>query len=372
MRKPTNFFLKISIAFVVIAINSMLVLYLAKDQLAIPSLLSLLHEQTSKPDHSSALVAEGEVLKESPMIMSVDSTKPAQANNNSSIDLPPVNEHHTAKCLDKRPPPEKKVLYTWFDGKGVKHISDKPRRVSADTSVKVVAEIQPEAISINFLSHDLTTNVREKFNSQVKKAMGAFTSVTPEDAIVPVAANLRSFSDKTRFLEYYKQSGSSVSSPAGFYSAAKNESVVLVRDTEQTARTVVHELIHTVNRHWYGQMAKWLNEGMAEYAETTEKIRDSGWIGHLKKRQPLPLVQLFNASKEDWQQDSQGHYATSWAFVAFLMSEDKDFMSRLLLKESDNGCKELSSYDVENIFGKDLKYLETDFRQWVANNLGHI
>jgi len=369
MRKPINLFLKISIAFVVIIINSMLVLFLAKDQLAIPSLLSPFYEQTGRPDTSDEPEGVNDEVKESPTIMPAYSAKPAQANNNSNLELLPVNEHHTAKCLDKRPPPAKKVLYTWFDGKGVKHISDKPRRVSADTSVKVVAEIQPEAISINFLSHDLTTNVREKFNSQVKKAMGAFTSVTPEDAIVPVAANLRSFSDKTRFLEYYKQSGSSVSSPAGFYSAAKNESVVLVRDTEQTARTVVHELMHTVNRHWYGQMAKWLNEGMAEYAETTENIRDNSWIGHLKTRRPLSLVQLFNASREDWQQNSQDYYATSWAFVAFLMLEDKDFMSRLLLKESDNGCKELSSFDVENIFGKDLKYLETDFRQWVASNL---
>lgn len=369
MRKPINLFLKISIAFVVIVINSMLVLFLAKDQLAIPSLLSPLHEQTGRPNTSDEPAAVNDADKESPTIMPAYSSKLAKANNNSNLELPSVNEHHTAKCLDKKPPPEKKVLYTWFDGKGVKHISDKPRRVSADTSVKVVAEIQPEAIAINFLSHDLTTSVREKFNSQVKKAMDAFASVTPEDAIVPVAANLRSFSDKARFLEYYKQSGSSVSSATGFYSAAKNESVVLVRNTEQTTRTVVHELMHTVNRHWYGQMAKWLNEGMAEYAETTENIRDNVWIGHLKTRQPLSLMQLFNASREDWQQNSQDYYATSWAFVAFLMLEDKDFMSRLLLKESDNGCKELSSFDVENIFGKDLEYLDSVFRHWVTTNL---
>ena len=182
--------------------------------------------------------------------------------------------------------------------------------------------------------------------------------------MVPVVANIRSFSDKGAYEKYSKRFNLSTPTSTGFYSSGRNESAILIRDNKETLQTITHEVMHTINRYWYGQVAKWLNEGMAEYSEAPGSLINSAWVNHFKSNQPLALTTLFEGTESSWRKEPHQFYASSWAFVAFLMSDNQDFMSRLLLLESENGCKELSMNDIQRLYGRNIAALNGDFRRW--------
>lgn len=366
---------KLFIVVSVVLFNSLGVLYFARDSINLPQFLHIAfglveaklqgksNQESLAPDalRSQVEVSHGQKGSETKTNYDVRYTQ-----SNSGI-----GEHegpHTYKCLNKIKPPERKTIYTWTDGKGVKHISDSPRKLNSGTSVRVAKTIDPEAISLNFLSHNLPFNVQGAVRERVQQAIDAFAHVTPEESVVPVVANIRSFSDKDAYEKYSKRFNLATATSSGFYSAGLNESAILIRDNEQTLQTITHEIMHTINRYWYGQVAKWLNEGMAEYSETPGVLTNSLWVNHFKSNQPLALTTLFEGTESSWRKEPHQFYASSWAFVTFLMSENQELMSRLLLLEAENGCKELSTKDIQLLYGGSIAALENDFRRWFRSN----
>lgn len=352
----------------VIVVNSLGVLYFARDSVNLPHFLHLAFElkgaSNQESTTSSALISQSDISFGQNSLVAIDNSEVRYTRSNSWID-----EHeapHTYKCLDKIKPPERKIIYTWTDGKGVKHISDSPRKLNSNTSVQVAKIINPEAISLNFLSHNLPFDVQRAVRERVEKALAAFAAVIPKESIVPVVANIRSFSDKDAYEKYSKRSHLSAPSSTGFYSSARNESAILIRNNKQTLQTITHEVMHTINRYWYGQVAKWLNEGMAEYSEAPINLTESEWANHFRSNEPLALTILFEATNDNWRKEPRQFYASSWAFISFLMSENQDLMSRLLLLEAENGCKELSIRDVQQLYGKSIEALDNDFRHWFS------
>lgn len=367
-----KFFIVVSL----IVINSVGVLYFARDSVKLPQFIEFVFELTETKLHG---VSEQESVKSNSLgsqseisFRQINSATKVNSEIKYTQSTSRIGEHeapHTYKCLDKIKPPVKKAIYTWTDGKGVKHISDSPRKLNSDYSVKVAKIINPEAISLNFLSHNLPFDVQRAVRGKVQEALDAFAPVTPKESIVPVVANIRSFSDKSAFEKYSKRFNLSTSISTGFYSSGRNESVILIRGNKQTLQTITHEVMHTVNRYWYGQVAKWLNEGMAEYSETPINLTESEWANHFQNNEPLALTTLFEGTNKSWHSESTRFYASSWAFVAFLMSENQALMSRLLLLEAENGCKELSSRDIELLYGHSIADLDNKYRRWVRSNL---
>ena len=358
----------------VIVVNSMGVLYFARDSVNLPQFLHFAFElievklQGKSNQESSAFKT---LRSKSEVSIGQNSLEPeASSEVRYTQSTSRIGEHaapNTHKCLDKIKPPERKIIYTWTDGKGVKHISDSPRKLNSNTSVQVAKIINPEAISLNFLSHNLPFDVQRAVRGKVQEALDAFAPVTPTESMVPVVANIRSFSGKGEYEKYSKRFNLSKSTSTGFYSSGRNESAILIRDNKETLRTITHEVMHTINRYWYGQVAKWLNEGMAEYSETPVSLTNSAWVNHFKSNQPLALTTLFEGTESSWRKDPHQFYASSWAFVAFLMSDNQDFMSRLLLLESENGCEEISMSDIQRLYGRDIGALNGDFRRWLRS-----
>ena len=371
MVSSMKFSLKALVVFFIVSINSLGVLYLARDSFDVPFWLQNLFSEFEKAygaNFNAELDTSNEVAVDNNefVIPSIGTTsKPYNPiyGKLSSQTLEHI-EPTSSRCLDKRAPVKEKVLYTWIDGKGTKHISDKPRILNKETSVRVAGTISPEDISLNFISHNLPIEIQKELRGRVKTAMDIFATVTPRELIVPVVANIRSFKEKSSFIEYRDRFGSSVSSSVGYYSSGNNESVILIRSKEQTLQTLAHEIMHTINRHWYGQMSQWLNEGMAEYAEAPSDLRSSEWRNYIITNRLVPLKKLLVGSRAEWSADSERYYATSLALVTFLMLEKADLMSRLLLKETENGCQELSVRDVEKLYGKNIAQLQQEFLLW--------
>jgi hypothetical protein len=49
------------------------------------------------------------------------------------------------------------------------------------------------------------------------------------------------------------------------------------------------------------------------------------------------------------------------------MSDNQDFMSRLLLLESEKCCEEISMSDIQRLYGRDIGALNGDFRRWLRS-----
>ncbi|APE04441.1 MAG: hypothetical protein CL600_14160 [Alteromonas sp.] len=353
MAKAKGLCLKVTLITIAFLINTLIVLYVARQSIALPYWL---HE----------LFARAESIRiEHPIQDAFSVISPQQPIARPVIHYNKTRKHLASSystCIDKKKPPSDKTLYTWIDVDGTRHISDKPQVINSKTSLRVAGVIKPDKISINFLSQNLSYSVRKTSTEKVNRAMKMFGEITPEAAIVPVVANVRSFKTKDSYNNYSKKKSSLKTPTAGFYTSGNNESVVLIRDDESTANTVAHEIVHTINQHWYGQIARWLNEGMAEYAEN---LSQSHWRSYLLQNQPVSLNNLFASTRNSWDNDTQRYYATSWAFVSFMMAKEKQFMSRLLLKESENGCAALSSHDIQKLYGRPIAQLERDFLRWL-------
>jgi hypothetical protein len=346
--------IKVSLISIAFLINTLIVLYIAKQSMPLPYWL---HELFAK--------AESSIRIEHPLQEAFSAISPQQPIASSVIHNNTTRKHlesNYSTCIDKKKPPKDKTLYTWIGVDGTRHISDKPRVLNDKTSLRVAGVIKPDKISINFLSQNLSYGVRKTATDKVYRAMKLFGEVTPEESIVPVVANVRSFKTKELYNQYSKKKTSLKTPTAGFYTSGNNESAVLIRDDESTANTVVHEIVHTINQHWYGQMARWLNEGMAEYSEN---LSQSHWQSYLLQNQPVSLSKLFASTRNSWDNDTQRHYATSSAFVAFMMAKEKQLMSRLLLKETENGCAELSVNDIQKLYGRPIAQLEREFLRWL-------
>ncbi|KXJ60726.1 MAG: hypothetical protein AXW14_03820 [Alteromonas sp. Nap_26] len=353
--------LKVAIIAVAIIVNSAVVVYFARDSFDLPNWLNQL-----------SLTLNDDIAIKPP------TNEVGNEFDQASQTMPPpevpkrVFEHahsYATRCIDKKKPPDTKRLYTWLDKNGIRHISDKPRVLDGSTVVEIAGTIEPETISLNFLTHNLSYDVQSALQNRVTHAMRAFASITPKESIVPVVANIRSFEDKAAYQKHVSKLDEAHATSAGLYTANNNESAVLIRGTAETINTVVHEVMHTINRHWYGQMTRWMNEGMAEFAEAPNSTNKSSWKRYFATNSPVPLTTLFNGTELNWQNEKQKYYATSWAFVTFLMTEHREFMSRLLLKETENGCQMLTIEDVVHLYGGSIAQLQNDFNRWVRKAL---
>ena len=125
--------------------------------------------------------------------------------------------------------------------------------------------------------------------------------------------------------------------------------------------------MHAVNRHWFGNMPRWLNEGIAEYAETAYQGKsESGWERLLQSRGVLPLGQMISARSHDWNSSYRRQlYATSWAFVTYLIEQHPKGLTRLLLVEGQNGCDTVTPNQLEAALGLSGDVVENAFKRWL-------
>jgi hypothetical protein len=259
-------------------------------------------------------------------------------------------------------------IYKWVDEAGITNLSDKPRSIDSKSPVEIVGTIIPEFLSINYINNEGSIELKNKINASVINAKQFFERVVPKSLVKPVKINFRLFSDSGSYDNYRNKVAPTVGPSSGFYSSKHNESVVMMFSEKQGIETSIHEAMHSINRHWFGNMSRWLNEGIAEYAEIGDtNFRNSQTSDNrIKFNMLVPLSTLFQAEEIEWRRNQEAMYATSFAFIAFLMTEQPVLLSRMLLAENLNGCQTLKLQDVERISGSQLRHLQNKFNIWLG------
>jgi hypothetical protein len=366
----------------VVIINTSLVYYASKNQIALPQpvvklidfLSDYYNEELTESFSSTGNQAENKIL--------IDLT-PSQINNDSvpysslsepTKDIAALN-HSThnelqlvdSTCNDVSALNGNTSIFKWVDDDGITHLSDRPRTIDSGSPVQIIGTIVPELLSIKYLNNKGSLELKNKINASVTNAKQFFEKIVPKSLIKPVEINFRLFSKESQYDYYRKKMAPKLIPSFGFYTSKNNESVVMMHTEKQGIETSIHEAMHSINRHWFGNMSRWINEGIAQYAETDQSnlSRRSNREYRIKQEQLVPLNTLMQAGQVEWRNQATNMYATSYAFIAYLMEEKTPLLSRLLLAENVNGCNTLKLQDVERISGVRLPYLQNEFNVWV-------
>lgn len=118
---------------------------------------------------------------------------------------------------------------------------------------------------------------------------------------------------------------------AGMYHFALEQLLIWnLPDHEQMLRTVRHEGLHQFMAKSFGELPRWVHEGLAEFYENAEFTRGPSreivtHPEHLPSLQGeeaklVPLAEFVRYDPEDFMRDAELHYAEAWAFVHFLMT----------------------------------------------------
>lgn len=294
--------------------------------------------------------------------------EPALNDSDSYIyheDLPQIGN----SCARPVALQQQKNIYKWRDDNGITHLSDQPRKIYSDSPVTIVGHIKPEMVAINYLDINVSSAIQNKINARAMKAKEMFELVVPKSLIRSVEINFRLFDNKTSYESYRNRVAPSLGASLGFYRGSTNESVVMMSSENQGTNTAVHEAMHAINRHWFGNMSKWLNEGMAEYAETDRNVslHHNNWFSNIQQKRLIPLSELFQVSRSEWDSKKYQMYATSWAYVAYLMDKQRPLLSRLLLQESAKGCDKMKLADIERVSGKSILLMQREFDIWAKS-----
>jgi hypothetical protein len=365
---------------VVTVTNTSLVYYYGKNIIELPqSIVHIIHALEDFFDKEPVPIESQSALIQIPPTLPPDNIhdnkvpkKVSASNTNNSFKSHYELSKVGSTCSSTLKGPSKKNIYRWVDDNGTINLSDKPRTIDRNSTVTIVGVIEPELVSINYRSNNSSQILKNKINASVLNAKQFFERAVPKSLVKPVSINFRIFTEINRYESYRKKVAPHLGPNNGFYTSFNNESVVMVHSKSQGVRTSVHEAMHSINRHWFGSMSRWLNEGIAEYAETDQKVllKDASWFRHLNKKQLMPLTQLFQSGENEWRNQQNIMYASSLGFVAFLMDEERLLLSRLLLAENVNGCDTLKLLDVERISGSEISSLQQDFNLWMRKNAG--
>lgn len=267
-------------------------------------------------------------------------------------------------------------IYTWTDDQGVAHFSD----VKPDNQLFRVHDLAGELIfdyfELNFVGNDVPADFKNKLNGKITKLFSFYGQILDKNALRKTAVNLRFFTSKEAFNRYRITNAPRLTANApGFYSTRTNEAAIMFVDADSAMATAMHETSHAVARSIIGYSNRWLDEGVAEYLETIETVLkssiiapNSAWYYHNKFRQRLlPLSRVFNASDKDWSGAlSSRLYATSWAFIYFLMASEqgKASLARLVDLEQQNPCDRLDLAQIHQALNTDVNLLQQRFSAW--------
>lgn len=364
---------RITMITLIIIVNTVVVLYVGRDRFNLPNWIVqplTVIEGLFIDEALQNLAFEEHPVKPEVKHLEHIQTNPvvqAQTKNNekhNGVDLAVVD----SECIIDMPTTQKKNIYTWVAADGTRHLSDKPRLIKGDTPVRIAGVIEPEAISINYVGNSVSQAIRHQINAEVIASKEVFEKITPANLIKPISVNFRLFLQQDKYDTYQQRIAPKMVSTSGFYMGKLNESVVMMKEQNQGIKTAVHEAMHSINRHWFGRMSKWLNEGIAEYAETHQLEADMQvhWVAYIKRHKAMPLTSLFEITGNNWLTHRKSMYASSWAFVAYLMENDRPTLTRLLMAESSNGCDRLHLEDIERISSRSISQLQLQFDRWLA------
>lgn len=267
-------------------------------------------------------------------------------------------------------------VYTWVDERGIANFSSTPPKKGDYTLLHYAGEKVFDYFNLDLNTENLPYDFHQKLTLKLNKLFEIYGQLLDRSSLKKVDINLKVYSSKVAFDQIKTKYNMPIGdNTPGFYSYATNQAHILLTNHAATMRTATHEAVHAINRGIIGYSPKWLNEGLAEYTEFIEvkgkstriypnqNWTDNGFISE----QLLPLDKLLSATESDWKSElSKRLYATSWAFIYFMMENQKrkSMLSQVIKYEQQNLCNVIEHQQIEKVMGVSIHELQSKFNDW--------
>jgi hypothetical protein len=267
-------------------------------------------------------------------------------------------------------------IYTWTDKNDVYHVSDKTPTEGKFELLDYAGEKVFDYFTLDLNTESLPYDFNQKLTAKLNKLFELYGKLLDSSALKKVDINLRVYQSKIAFQQIKKQHNMpSGNESDGFYSHSNNQAYLLFKNNERTMETAAHEATHAINRAIIGYTPRWLNEGLAEYSENIQVVGkpatiypDKSWTNkNFISAHLLPLSTLLSAKNSQWNTGiRQQLYATSWAFVYFMMEHPhrKSILARLIKSEQQNLCNTIDKDKIEQQLDIPLNMLQKQFTNW--------
>ncbi len=166
----------------------------------------------------------------------------------------------------------------------------------------------------------------------------------------------------------------------GFYVVSSNHAEILRQGSDVlTMKVMVQEVVHIINNQLFGQLPRWLNEGLATYIESLDRDQQRPSTAKerlrlIKKEVGIPLLdrvdirQLLATEKQPWPLEQRSdYYQFSQLLTTFLLQpEHREFSHPFLNELAAQKCVSLDVADYIAVHYKGgISGMEGDFRRWL-------
>lgn len=158
----------------------------------------------------------------------------------------------------------------------------------------------------------------------------------------------------------------------GVYFSRENLAVIKFVDSAQALTTGIHEAVHGINYSLFGRLPRFINEGLAEYAERLTTVvpmkftLPAGWSKQEAKNELLGFYALMH-SEQDWHStNSDSLYLSGNAWASFFLSTDLGLaaIQKVLIHKQNAPCQALTSDDIIAMITDVYPNFEQDFDYW--------
>ncbi|MEH6516917.1 MAG: DUF1570 domain-containing protein [Halioglobus sp.] len=301
---------------------------------------------------------------------------------------PQVNRRfHTQSC-DPSSEPLREIpaggIVKWTDEKGITHYEDYhgDTRPAGRDLVSLFPDIKDYfSLDISMPSGGRLPVAEKDIQLQATRTYELYRTWLDDKWLSRAKIHLRLYTSEQQYAALRKKYvGADSDDVPGFYVARLNQAAILhTGNKAQTLRIVNHEVAHVINNQVFGELPRWLNEGLATYVEAVKddslavKVTDkrlASWKANTVSN-VMPVVsvrELLSATQSDWSATKRlSHYQLSQLLTYYLLQpQHRDFTLSLLRTLAAQKCSES---DVESIIDQQyvggLSGLSEDFSSWL-------
>lgn len=279
-------------------------------------------------------------------------------------------------------------IYTWTDGSGKVHFSDKKRNDIEQQTVEVKShktdwkEFHIDIIDTNGV---LSDKDQQMIQRDVKDVYRFFDSKLHFDIYKTVPVKIRIFGQQGDYSAYLADTYNYIDNKTrGTYFSRSNEIVVRMNTKERwrTFWTIKHETSHAIVDTLTPYLPRWLNEGLAENMESIGYSNENFFLyPHLENRRDIltanrkgklvSIKELLTVKNAGWSKQQAEHTTSqvqAGELVRMLLSTSpgQSFLVRLV-HNYERGDRTFSYYFAEKNYLGGTQVLENDFNRWVKN-----
>ncbi|KMT66809.1 hypothetical protein [Catenovulum maritimum] len=268
-------------------------------------------------------------------------------------------------------------LYVWVDDSGVRHISSQQPDLDLQKVEYVGGESSLDYFDLKLDVTGLSAQFKPELSAKITQIFKYYHALVGFGLLQKVYIDQHMFADRVDYLNFAEENSyADADNASGFYLHKSKKAAILMQHSEaKTLSVSLHEASHAIHHGIFGQLPRWLNEGLSEYNEnlsiryqTKHFLPNPSWSNNnYISAKLLPLKQLLNATKTDWDGElRQSLYATSWSFIYYLMDspERKSALAQLLIYEQQQACSQVVASDLERYLARSLDLIQSDFSTW--------